>query len=211
MIINQSLKVSCKQHELFLFCFFVQWNLIDYFCKKMPSLCVVVVVLVEIVRSGRLGQSFATLGSRKLLLYLLWKVQHLTTQLICPCLCSQPKRQRRYPLQRRTPEVPPFLQKLTTRPRWPIGLRLTTVTQIRWIWFVRNQLLWKQKCPGWRIQAHIQVKHLIFVFRQRIHGPICHVPHGDVKIRQERDGHCRQPCRCSPDVLGEYIENEVVT
>ena len=32
----------------------------------MPSLYVVVVVLVEIVRSGRLGQSFATLGSRKL-------------------------------------------------------------------------------------------------------------------------------------------------
>ena len=31
----------------------------------MPSLCVVV-VLVEIVRSGRLGKSFATLGSRKL-------------------------------------------------------------------------------------------------------------------------------------------------
>ena len=34
----------------------------------MPSLCVVAVVLVEIVRSGRLGQSFATLGSRKLFL-----------------------------------------------------------------------------------------------------------------------------------------------
>ena len=41
----------------------------------MPSLCVVVVVLVEIVRSdqGRLGQSFATLGSRKL--FFVYKVR----------------------------------------------------------------------------------------------------------------------------------------
>ena len=36
MIINQSLKVSCKQHELF---FFVQWNLIDDFVNNAFIVC----------------------------------------------------------------------------------------------------------------------------------------------------------------------------